>query len=163
LIQAFEVVQSKSTEPVSLLLVGDGPEEDSLRRFCAERGLDNVVFAGFLQKSDLPRYYAIADVFVFPTLGDPYGLVVDEAMACGLPVISTSAAGEVHARIEQGVNGYIVSPENSVVLAERMLEMAQDPGLRTRMGRISEAKVQNHTPEKWAEGFEGIVEVLLKS
>lgn len=103
----------------------------------------------------------MADVFVFPTLGDPYGLVVDEAMACGLPVISTSAAGEIRDRIEQGVNGYIVPPEDSASLADSMLKLAQDGELRERMGRISAEKIQGHTPEQWAKDFERIVDALL--
>lgn len=161
LLEAFETVQSRSAEPVSLLLVGDGPEEERLRQACAERDIRNVVFAGFQQKPDLPRFYASADVFVFPTLGDPYGLVVDEAMACGLPVISTSAAGEIRDRIEEGENGYIVPPEDSAALAERMLHLAQNPDLITRMGQLSHEKIQGHTPEKWAEDFEHIVQLLL--
>ena len=161
LLEAFETVQRRSTAPVSLLLVGDGPEEAKLRQACAERGIRNVVFAGFQQKPDLPRYYALADVFVFPTLGDPYGLVVDEAMACGLPVISTSAAGEIRDRVEEGVNGYVVPPEDSAALAESMLHLAQNPDLIARMGRISHEKIQGHTLEKWAEDFERIVLTLL--
>ncbi len=92
------------------------PEDGTLRQACAARGIRNVSFVGFIQKRELPRYYALADVFVFPTLGDPYGLVVDEAMACGLPVISTSAAGEIHDRVEDGVNGYIVPPGRMALL-----------------------------------------------
>lgn len=161
LLEAFETVQRKSDGEVSLLLVGDGPEESNLRQMCSDRGIRNVMFAGFKQKPDLPRYYAMADVFVFPTLGDPYGLVVDEAMACGLPVISTSAAGEIRDRIEQGVNGYIVPPEDSASLADSMLKLAQDGELRERMGRISAEKIQGHTPEQWAKDFERIVDALL--
>ena len=162
LLEAFETVQRQSAEPVSLLLLGDGPDEAKLKQACMERGIPNVVFAGFRQKPDLPLYYALADVFVFPTLGDPYGLVVDEAMACSLPIISTSAAGEIRDRIEEGVNGYIVPPEDSAALAERMLHLAQDAELRTRMGQVSADKIQGHTPEKWAEDFERIVEQLLR-
>lgn len=162
LVDAFETVQRQTAEEVSLLLVGDGPEETKLRQHCAERHIRNVVFAGFKQKPELPRYYAVADVFVFPTLGDPYGLVVDEAMACALPIISTSAAGEIRDRVEQGVNGYIVPPEDSVALAHRMLALADDPALRTRMSKISAEKIQGHTPEKWAEDFENIVWSLLR-
>jgi glycosyltransferase involved in cell wall biosynthesis len=162
LLEAFETVQRQSAEPVSLLLVGDGPDEAKLKQACAERGILNVVFAGFKQKPELPRYYALADVFVFPTLGDPYGLVVDEAMACSLPVISTCAAGEIRDRIEEGVNGYIVPPEDSAALAERMLQLAQNPALRARMGQVSADKIQGHTPEQWAEDFERIVEQLLR-
>ncbi len=161
LLDAFEAVQRQSAAPVSLLLVGDGPEEAKLRQTCAERGIRNVVFAGFRQKTDLPRYYALADVFVFPTLGDPYGLVVDEAMACGLPVISTSAAGEIRDRVEVGVNGYTVPPEDSAALACAMHTLAQDAALRERMGAVSARKIQGHTPEKWAADFEGIVQSLI--
>lgn len=162
LLEAFESVQRQSDKEVSLLLVGDGPEEARLRQLCAGRGICNVVFAGFKQKPELPRYYALADVFVFPTLGDPYGLVVDEAMACALPVISTSAAGEVRDRVEDGVNGYIVLPEDSAALSSRMLALAQDPAKRVQMGQASAGKIQDHTPEQWAEDFERIVQRLLE-
>jgi len=162
LLDAFEIVQKQNADSLSLLLVGDGPEEGALKQACAERSIHNVVFAGFKQKADLPRYYAAADVFVFPTLGDPYGLVVDEAMACSLPVISTSAAGEIHDRIdEECVNGYIVPPKDSAALAARMLQLAQDSELRKCMGRVSAKKVEGHTPEKWADDFERIVQALL--
>jgi glycosyltransferase involved in cell wall biosynthesis len=157
LLNAFQVVQQQSAIPVSLLLVGDGPEEVRLRQQCAERDIRNVVFAGFHQKPDLPRYYALADIFVFPTLGDPYGLVVDEAMACSLPIISTSAAGEIRDRVEEGINGYIVPPEDSGALADRMLHLVNNPELRERMGKVSADKIAGHTPERWAEDFELII------
>ena len=161
LLEAFCEVQRRAGDVVSLLLVGDGPEELQLRQICQERGIRNVVFAGFHQKPVMPRYYAIADVFVFPTLGDTYGLVVDEAMACSLPVISTSAVGEIHDRIEDGVNGYIVPPEDSAVLADRMLRLVRDPELRERMGKVSAEKIAGRTPERWAEDFEKIVNAIL--
>lgn len=163
LLDAFGIVQSQTAEPISLLLVGDGPEEGRLREICAERGLRNVVFTGFKQKRELPRYYALADVFVFPTLGDPYGLVVDEAMACSLPVISTSSAGEIRRRVEDGVNGYIVPPEDSNSLSARMLAMVQQPDLRVRMGQLSAERVRGHTPQRWAEDFEQMVRYLLQA
>lgn len=161
LIGAFQLVQQQSSDEVSLLLVGDGPDEERLRRLCRSRRLRNVVFAGFKQRKELAVYYCLADVFVFPTLGDPYGLVVDEAMACSLPVISTSAAGEIRSRIEDGVNGFIVPPEDSRALAGRMSHLASDSTLRSAMGRLCKVKVQDHTPERWAEDFERLVESLI--
>jgi glycosyltransferase involved in cell wall biosynthesis len=157
LVDAFAVAQKRSQKEVSLLLVGDGSDEVALRQRCGVLGLRNVVFTGFIQKPEIPRYYAASDVFVFPTLGDPYGLVVDEAMVCSLPVISTIAAGEISARIEEGVNGFIVPPEDSDALADRMLGLARDPGLRERMGKISAEKIAGNTPERWAEQFEQVV------
>jgi len=76
-------------------------------------------------------------------------------------VISTSAAGEIRHRVQDGINGYIVPPEDSVVLAGRMLRLAQDPGLRQRMGESSMLKVQDRSPEKWAEDFERMVFAIL--
>lgn len=163
LLDAFEVVQRTSSVEVSLLLVGDGENEVELKERCEERGVRNVVFTGFQQKAELPRYYALGDVFVFPTLGDPYGLVVDEAMACSLPVISTSAAGEIRSRVDEGGNGYIVPPEDSAALAVCMLKLAENQRLRTRMGEASAEKIEGHTPEMWAKAFEGIVEIMTAS
>ncbi|MBA1146048.1 glycosyltransferase [Ectothiorhodospiraceae bacterium WFHF3C12] len=161
LLDAFERVQQAGRTDTSLLLVGDGAEEERLRQTCAERGLHGVVFAGFQQKEQLPRCYAAADVFVFPTLGDPYGLVVDEAMACSLPVISSDAAGEIHDRVVDGENGFVVPAEDIEALAKRMLELADDADSRQRMGRASARQVRTHTPEQWATDFLRIVRDLV--
>ena len=161
LLDAFCQLQRRLEEEISLLLVGDGEDERSLKERSEKENIRNVIFAGFHQKQDLPRYYAAADVFVFPTLGDPYGLVVDEAMACSLPVISTSAAGEIRDRIEDGVNGYIVPPEDSNAFSERMEILARDAELRKKMGVTSAKKIAGHTPERWAEDFEKAVFTIL--
>jgi glycosyltransferase involved in cell wall biosynthesis len=147
--------------PISLLLVGDGPEEHALREQCQQQGVAHGVFTGFVQKQDLPLYYGLADVFVFPTLGDPYGLVVDEAMACSLPVISTSAAGEIMDRISDGENGFVVPPMNSRALMEPMRILAEDPVLRQQMGATSAKKMDDLTPERWAETFEALSKLIL--
>ena len=162
LLDAFGVLQKRCEIDTSLLLVGDGPEEDHLRKRSLSKGLKNVVFTGFQQKQNLPRYYVASDVFVFPTIGDPYGLVVDEAMACSLPVISTSAAGEIHDRIKDDVNGYIVPAEDSIELRNRMEQLSHDPALRIRMGQASAQKIAGHTPERWAEDFERAVEKVMQ-
>ena len=154
LLDAFLDLQNRINSEISLLIVGDGVDEADLKERCFNEGTHNVVFAGFKQKPDLPRYYAASDIFVFPTLGDPYGLVVNEAMACSLPIISTSAAGEIRDRVEEGVNGYIVPPGDSIALVERMEMLARNSELRKRMGRISAQKIAGHTPMQWAEDFE---------
>jgi glycosyltransferase involved in cell wall biosynthesis len=157
LLEAFFRVQRAGRHPVGLLLVGDGPEEESLRHACAAHGIENVHFAGFRSKEELPRFLAAADVFVFPSLGDPYGLSVDEAMASSLPVISTTAAGEIASRIQPGLNGYLVPPEDSPTLAEAMLQFVHSPGLAEEMGQRSRHKLGAWTPERWAEALEAIV------
>jgi glycosyltransferase involved in cell wall biosynthesis len=160
LLEAFRKLQRLCHEKTTLLFVGDGSEEGHLRQRCLKEGIHSVVFAGFQQKQELPSYYAAADVFVFPTLGDTYGLVVDEAMICSLPVISTNAVGEIHDRIEDGLNGYIIQPENSEALCERMERLARDPELREKMSQYSAGRIKEHTPQRWAENFESAVDKI---
>jgi glycosyltransferase involved in cell wall biosynthesis len=161
LFDAFGVLQRRSDGEVSLLLVGDGPEEGRLRERCRREALQNVVFAGFKQKRDVPRHYAAADVLVFPTLGDPYGLVVDEAMACSLPVIASSAAGEIAARVGEGVTGFIIPPGDSAALLDRMKLLERNAALRADMGEAAAQKIAGHTPERWAADFESAVDRIL--
>ena len=163
LLDAFHDLLRRSDEEISLLLVGDGEEEDSLKKKCRNEGIRNVVFTGFKQKPELPKYYAVSDVFVFPTLGDPYGLVVDEAMACSLPVVTTTAAGEIRDRVEDGVNGYIVSPGDSKALTNCMKILTYNAGLRRQMGKISAQKIAGNTPDRWAEDFERAVKKVIQT
>jgi glycosyltransferase involved in cell wall biosynthesis len=162
LLDAFRDVQDRVSESeVSLLLLGDGADEAKLREQCRINNVRNVVFGGFKQKPELPRFYASGDVFVFPTLGDPYGLVVDEAMACSLPIISTSEAGEIADRVDEGINGYVVPAGDSRALAAKMEVLARDAMLRSEMGRASFEKVKGHTAAGWAEDFEAAIISIL--
>jgi glycosyltransferase involved in cell wall biosynthesis len=161
LLDAFGALQRETAHNVSLVLVGDGTDEARLRKRCAEEGLGAVVFAGFRDGDALLPLYAAVDVFVFPTLGDPFGMVVLEAMACGLPVLSTSAAGEIADRIDQGVNGFVVPPGDAEALRAPMELLAGDESLRRRMGQAATAKVAGQLPQLWAEAFEEAVDKLL--
>jgi glycosyltransferase involved in cell wall biosynthesis len=133
LLAAHESVARGLPDGTSLLLVGDGPDEDLIVR---RSELDRLPVkpAGFRQKAELPRMFSAGDVFVFPSLGDTYGLVVDEAMAAGLPVISTTAVGEIGERVVDGVNGYLVPPDDPAAIAAAMRRLADDPALRSEMG-----------------------------
>ena len=162
LLDAYADLAGDRDKPSSLLMVGDGPEAPAVRRFSAERGL-SVRLAGFRQKNELPRMYAASDIFVFPTLGDPYGLVVDEAMAAGLPVISTTSAGEIHERVHDGENGYLVPADDATALAIAMRRLGSDPALRSRMGTRSAEMIAPYTPDRWAEQFEIAVDAIVAS
>lgn len=161
LLNAFAVLQRRLDEEISLMFIGDGPDETSLRQRIPSEGIRNVIFANFQQHSELPRFLTASDVFVFPTLGDPYGLVVDEAMATSLPVISTSAAGEIRDRVTEGIEGFIVPPADSAALMERMEVLARDELLRMRMGLAAAEKMHDSTPLRWAIDFEKVIEQVL--
>jgi glycosyltransferase involved in cell wall biosynthesis len=161
LFDAFAELQRRGVGDVTLVVVGDGPDEAALRARASDEGAGNVVFCGFRDDEVLPHLYAACDVFVFPTLGDPFGMVVLEAMACGLPVISTTAAGEICERVADGVNGFLVPPADSGALAERMTILARDGDLRSRMSAEAVANVAGHKPDHWAQAFEQAIDRIL--
>jgi glycosyltransferase involved in cell wall biosynthesis len=161
LIAAFAIARRSSKLDLSLLLVGDGPDEAALRSRCAADGLQGVVFAGFHQQDELAAFYAASDVFVFPTLGDPYGLVVDEAMACSLPVLSSTAAGEIGRRVTNGVTGFLFKSGDVTTLAEHMVHLAEDRVLRRAMGARAASRVSWQSPDAWARQFERVVHEII--
>ena len=144
---------------MSLLLVGGGPQEASLRR--QAEGIPGVVFHPFVQTAELPKYYAAADVFVFPTLGDPHGHVVEEAQAARLPIIATSEAGEIRSRVMEEESGFIVPPRDSGALSARMLALASDPALRAAMGGRGYEHAATLDHGTWAADFERFVAAAL--
>jgi glycosyltransferase involved in cell wall biosynthesis len=161
LLDAFAALE-QSGRDVTLLLVGDGPDEHELRERGRAKGVSSVVFTGFQESDALPALYAAADVFVFPTLGDTFGMVVSEAMACGLPVIATSASGEIRERVSDGENGYVIAPADSTALFDNMSRLADDRVLRRAMGDVSRAKVAGQSPDTWAGAFAEAVDRILR-
>lgn len=148
------------TPDTSLLVVGDGVDETRYRDETASNA--NVWFEGFVQPADLPRLYALADVFVFPTLGDPHGLVVEEAFAAGLPVICTEAAGDIHRRILEGESGLIVPPNDAVSLQRAMARLGNNEALRKSMGQTGHASVLSKSHDDYARDFEHFAEEILR-
>jgi glycosyltransferase involved in cell wall biosynthesis len=158
LIEAFR--QARASNPaISLLIVGDGVDERELR--AAAEGIHGITFWPFVQAPDLYAYYAASDVFVFPTLGDPHGQVIEEAHAAALPVIATSAIGDVRRRVVDGVMGYVVPPGDAAALAKRMLELAADPARRRTMGECGAARARTWGHDTFAAEMETLVDACL--
>lgn len=154
LIDAFERARREGPA-MSLLIVGDGPDEAEIRNAAAH--MEDVVFHPFVQARDLPPFYGAADVFVFPTLGDPHGQVVEEAHAAGLPVIASNAAGEIARRVIDGLSGCVVAAGDPAALAQRMVELAREPARRRLMGARGAERVKAWDHDRWADDFERFV------
>lgn len=90
-----------------LVIAGDGPERGALETFVRERGLRRVLFLGYVPYPELPTLYAISDLFLHPAREERWGVSVQEALACGLPVITSSRVGAGHDLIEPGKNGSV--------------------------------------------------------
>jgi len=153
LLHAYGALAPEVRKEMGLVFVGDGAARSALHQRAAAISPGAIHFAGFRQREHLATYYALADVLVFPTHTDTWGLVVNEAMACGLPVISSSAAGCVADLIKSGWNGRVVSGGDIGQLASAMDELGRNPDLRLLMGQRSRQRIAQYSPEAWAAGM----------
>jgi glycosyltransferase involved in cell wall biosynthesis len=154
LLAAYSNLQSDLRLEIGLVFVGDGSVKDSLLARAAEIRPGSVKWAGFAQREELAIYYGLAETFVFPTHSDPWGLVVNEAMACGLPVIVSTAAGCAADLVTDGWNGYVVPTHNVARMTSAMDSLARSSQLRRQMAHNSEERIQQHAPELCAAGLE---------
>jgi glycosyltransferase involved in cell wall biosynthesis len=157
LIDAFARVSDR--HEANLLLVGDGPDRGKYERECAHRELKRVRFMGFVQPDELPTYYAAADVFAFPTHSDPWGLAINEAMAAGLTVVASSAAGAVDDLIAHGDTGFVHAPGDREALAALLSRLVADESLRRQVSARARTRIAAFTPARMAQG---IVEAALQ-
>ncbi|OLE31043.1 MAG: hypothetical protein AUI36_29870, partial [Cyanobacteria bacterium 13_1_40CM_2_61_4] len=157
LLQAYGTLAPDLRVGMGLVFVGDGAARQELSQHAATITPGSVGFAGFAQREQLASYYALAEALVFPTHTDPWGLVVNEAMACGLPVISTDAAGSTADLVEDNWNGRVVGAGDTTQLASAMEELARDGELRSRMGQRSRERILRYSPEAWAAGIAGAI------
>lgn len=152
LLGAQAILEAKVDAPW-LVLVGDGPESKSLRDLAAVRRLRRVVFAGTRQPSELPEVYAAADLFVLPSRHEPWGVVVNEAMASGLPVILSDRVGAAADLLVEGVNGRGFPAGDAKALAGAIASLSADAALRRRMGEESRRIVAGWGYEPSVRGF----------
>lgn len=145
LIQAFQTVAG---EDDVLALVGSGPEEKRLREM--SRSDQRIIFPGYLEGAAKTSWYAAADLFVLPTLHDPWGLVVNEAMTFGLPVIVTDAAGCTDLVQD---NGLVVPAGDIDALATALTQLLTDKELRREMGQRSRRIIFSYTVEAACDAF----------
>lgn len=140
LLDAYRVMLERASADCALVIVGDGAYRLELDK--AAETMPGVVVAGRLAGEDLLDVYAAADVFVLPSLKEPWGLVVNEAMASGLPVIATDAVGCADDLIESGVTGLIVPAGKLTALVEAMERLAGDPGLRYALADAGRKRIR---------------------
>lgn len=146
-----------------VVLVGDGPEAGRLRRLADELGIGEVVeFRGFADQPELPALYAAADVFAMPTLDDPFGIVLLEAAASGLPLVASPFAGAALDLVRPGDSGYLVEPDDIAGWSDALVTLARDPGLRRRQGESAHAVARDRTPEATARGYADAVAAAMR-
>lgn len=153
LLSAYAVYRSAIDRPWRLIILGDGPLRPELEALVAEKGLSDVVFAGFRQINEIPAYYGRASAFVHPTLRDTWALVVNEAMACGLPILVSTGAGCATDLVESGSNGYTFDPTNERELAALMTTISGPDTDLGGMGRSSQRIIKQWSPDRFSESL----------
>ena len=142
---------------VRMLMVGAGPLEQEARAAGAARGADlDCVFTGFATQGELPFHYARAQVMLFPTAGDAWGVVANEACAAALPVIVSPQAGAAGELVRDGENGHVLGLD-AVAWAEAAAAMLLDGALLARMSASSQALVAPYTHARAAAGLAAAV------
>lgn len=165
LIDAFGRYRSQTSDNVwDLVILGDGPERDAVEETVTKAGLTHAVhLPGFKQYDDLPIYYGLAGAFVHASTREQWGLVVNEAMAAGLPVLVSDRCGCASDLIEEGRNGYTFDPYDSTDLADRMYQVAHGAVDRVSMGSASREIIARWGPDRFAQGLRQAVEAALES
>jgi rhamnosyl/mannosyltransferase len=128
-----------------VVLVGDGPVRESLTKEIERGDLDQqVLLVGPVKDEELPGYYQAADYFILPstTPAEMFGISLIEAMACGVPVISTDLTTGVREVNERDVTGLVVPRGDATALRGAMLRLTEDAELRQRMGAAARARVE---------------------
>jgi glycosyltransferase involved in cell wall biosynthesis len=147
----------------SLVLLGSGPEEAALRNYVSAAGLlDRVHFPGFCQYAELPAYYGLAGALLLPSAAEQWGLVVNEAMAAGLPVLVSSRCGCAPDLVRAGENGFTFAPGDVGGLAgllDRIASLDQ-PRLQV-MGQRSREIITAFAPAAFARGLEAAITCAL--
>ncbi|MEM8599604.1 MAG: glycosyltransferase family 4 protein [Bacteroidota bacterium] len=126
--------------PWRLVLLGDGTLRPEIEALIQDEQIEAVSLAGWRQIEDLPAYYALASTLVHTATVDQWGLVVNEAMACGLPVLVSTGTGCSEDLVDNGGNGFTFAPGDVATLADRMHHLAHEADLEAMRAR-SEALI----------------------
>jgi glycosyltransferase involved in cell wall biosynthesis len=153
LLAAYGGLKAELRSSVGLVFAGDGPSRVELEWQAQSISPGTICFPGFMHREDLAGLYALAEALILPTHSDTWGLVVNEAMACGLPIIVTSVAGCSIDLVEDGWNGYVVPAHDPGELCAAMDSLLQDSQLRQEMSAHSLRRIRDYSPEACAEGL----------
>jgi 1,2-diacylglycerol 3-alpha-glucosyltransferase len=136
-----------------LVFVGTGSQLIALQQKVKSEQILDVIFAGMQNYKVLPSFYGLASCFIIPSLSEPWGLVVNEAEAAGLPILASNKCGCIPELVHRGINGYIFNPTDKHELTRLMCLMSGGSLNLEVMGQSSRQIIQYYTPERWADAL----------
>ncbi|MCK5616311.1 glycosyltransferase, partial [Candidatus Pacearchaeota archaeon] len=160
LLEAWSEANKHISNQASLLIIGDGPERQNLQNYVRNECLGNVVFTGHLNPEDIAPCLGASDVFVFPTLEDVWGLVANEAMSIGMPIICSKNAGCSNDLVIDNVNGNTFDPYNTQELAKILVEYVEksETGTLKEFSLKSKEIISDFTIERSVNTISKIIE-----
>jgi glycosyltransferase involved in cell wall biosynthesis len=151
LLMACTILHKQGYRDYKLLIVGDGPQREELDILSQSNGIEeHVEWAGWVTYENLGTYFRNADIFVFPSQEDTWGMVVLEAMAFSKPILCSKWAGAAE-MVQEGENGYIFDPHHPETLAKIMRRFIDNQKLIVSMGQKSEQLISQHNPQAAAK------------
>ena len=155
---------SSFTGPWDLIIAGEGRERSLIEQTIRDYGVaDHVRLVGPKGYGELPSYYAYASAFIHASTTEQWGLVVNEAMAAGLPVLVSNRCGCAADLVKDGENGSTFDPTNEEQMADLMLRISSDEERRKEMGRKSREIIANWGPARFASGLSSAIEAALSA
>lgn len=162
LIQALPYVKEK-IQDVKVIIGGDGTDLSRLKALATELGVtDMVQFPGTINRTDVPIFFYLSDLFVLPAVFDPKGnvdgcpIVILEAMACGKPVVSSDISG-IPIVVKDGETGLLVSEKNVQALATAIISLLENPEKREQFGRAGKLRIQQELT--WTKTIEQFIKI----
>ncbi len=160
-LEAFDSIKS-TCPPAALMFVGSGEQEGLLTKMVRDRNISDVHFFGFQNQSELSKFYAVADVFVFPSENEPWGLILNEAMCAGLPLIVSEEIGAAADLVRNGENGFTFPARNVDQLSQHLRTLLTDDLLRAQMGAKSRTMIEDWDYERCVSGILSAVDYVSK-
>ena len=160
----FDIVlkaAEKIGKSVDFYIIGGEPSAEN-KQYKEAHNLSNVHFVDFLGKDELREYYNAADLFVLMTRGDTWGLVINEAMANGLPIITTKRCVAGVELIKDGENGYIIDVDDTEALVNKVLTLRDNEELCRQMSLANINKMQTNTIDQIAKNHIQVLESFFK-
>lgn len=154
LLEAYRLY--REIQPVDgwgLVICGGGPMDAELRQLVKAKKIPDVYLPGFHKGRELATYYGLASCFIHASIQEQWGLVVNEAMAAGLPVLVSQTCGCAQNLVQEGVNGFTFNPTDPPALAQLMSKMAQSGSQLESMGAASQGIIEHYSPEVFAENL----------
>ena len=152
----IKIIEKLRNEPFRLLIIGSGPQEILLKRFCADRNLqDRISFLGQIEEDEKFRILKMCDAYVSSSQHEGFGLVFLEAMSCGLPIVCYNHGGQTDF-LQNDVTGYLVPLNHLNMFASACLKLLKKSEIRQRMSRENLRRIDELSIENCAESYETI-------